>query len=89
MEKTKGFHITIVDLDNDKILVDENSNCIVGGFTHGDVAQGIGYYKCNSSDLFVTIDVAQTAVNNQKKSLLNHCFGTILKKKFEDDDEHE
>lgn len=89
MEKLKGFHITIVDLDNGKTLVDENSNCIIGGFTHGDVAQGIGFCKCNPNDLFATVEVAQTAVTEQKKSLLNHCFGAILKKKFEDDDEHE
>ena len=45
------FHITIKDNDNNEILLDQDTNVIMGVVDDGDVSCGLGYAQSNGKTL--------------------------------------
>lgn len=45
------FHITIKDNDNNEILLDQDTNVIMGVVDAGDVSRGLGYTQTNGKTL--------------------------------------
>ena len=46
------FHITIKDNDNNEILLDQDTNVIMGVVDAGDVSRGLGYTQSNGKTLW-------------------------------------
>lgn len=61
--KQKAFHITIVDNSNGNKIVDEDTNCICGGYAVDDERSAtIGFSKSNIFELCGATKSAQKAI---------------------------
>lgn len=83
---TKGFHIIVIDMDNNKTLVDEKTNCIIGGLHLNNSTQSIGYSKCTRKDLLETIEAAKKSISEHERLIIKHCLSEVFKKALNDEE---
>lgn len=75
----KGFHITITDLNEGKVVIDEDTKSIIGAFDKGTGVQGVSMTVGNPLLVMQTLDTVDKIVIATKKQVI---LG-ILKSKME------
>lgn len=62
------FHITIKDNETGKILHDEDTSAIIGGYANEEGSMSMIMGRCNEIDLAKTVYAAERAVQEVKDS---------------------
>lgn len=84
------FHITIKDNDNNEILLDQDTNVIMGVVDAGEVSRGLGYTQANGKTLLCNFDALMTCTHkcltNEKgdDTLWKMAIATFLNKCMEE-----
>lgn len=76
----KGFHITITDLNENKVMVDEDTKSIIGAFDKGIGVQGVSITVGNPLIMMHTISGVESILTEAKKKVVL----SILKSKMEE-----
>ena len=76
----KGFHITITDLNENKVMIDEDTKSIIGAFDKGIGVQGISITVGNPLTMMHTISGVESILTEAKKKVVL----SILKSKMEE-----
>lgn len=58
------FHITIKDNDNNEILLDQDTDVIMGVVDDGEVSRGLGYTQTDGKTLLYNFGALMTAAHN-------------------------
>ena len=78
-KKHKGFHITITDLNEGKVMFDEDTKAIIGAFDKGTGVQGVSMTVGNQLLVMQTLDTVEKIVIATKKQVVL----SLLKSKME------
>lgn len=69
-KKSKGFHITIKDLDKDEVLVDKDIKGMLGAYTDGEEGAAVEVLRGPSTLRLVLIQQVDDILIKAKKSLI-------------------
>lgn len=75
----KGFHITITDLNEGKVMFDDDTKAIIGAFDKGTGVQGVSITVGNPLLVMQTLDTVEKIVIATKKQVVL----SLLKSKME------
>lgn len=63
-KSSQPLHILITNTETGEVLVDSDTNCIIGSFVHGKQSATMGFTHCNVFDLLFAIKGAQKVIKN-------------------------
>lgn len=61
-ESSKPLHILITNKETGEVLVDSDTNCIIGSYLDGKKSASMGFTHCNVLDLLFGIKAAQSVI---------------------------
>jgi hypothetical protein len=57
-----ALHVTITDLDNNRVLVDTDTNAIIASIDEGERVRGFNHIKCDVDDFASVVAVARIKI---------------------------